>query len=159
MLADTSAAKLLSIAMLVSFCPIVSRLRIRISEAALADDVPRQADQLRAHLEARPLHLVQVDVEVDDVAPQPEGNHSSPLREALHVRYREGAAALQGLEDLGQTGLLRGADEEDLEVARRGRRADPPDLRLPALDRLARERPIEDLAERILAHDRDDEGR
>src|SRR5437660_472639 len=38
MLADTSAAKLLSIAMLVSFCPIVSRLRIRISEAALAHD-------------------------------------------------------------------------------------------------------------------------
>src|SRR6185436_4025545 len=113
MLADTSAVKLVSIAMLVSFCPIVIRPRSRISEAALADDVPREADELRAHLEPRPLHLVQVDVEVHDVALQPERDHPAALREAVHVRDGEGAAALQVLEDLGEVAPLRGADEED----------------------------------------------
>src|SRR6266571_8500511 len=112
MLAETRAVKLLSIAMPVSFCRIVNR-RSGISEAAPADHVARQADELRAHLEPRPLDLIEVDVEVDDVAPQPERDHPAALREALHVRHRERAAALQRLQDLGQVRLLRRADEED----------------------------------------------
>src|SRR5438093_4689161 len=144
MLAETRAVKLLSIAMPVSFCRIVSR-RSGMSEAALADHVPRQADELGAHLEPRPLDLVEVDVEVDDLAPQPERDHPAALGEALHVRHRERAATLQRLEDLGQARLLRRPDEEDLGVARRARRADAPDLDLPAVDRLPRERPLEHL--------------
>src|SRR5882672_8201957 len=160
MLADTSAVTLLSMLMLVSFCPMVRPPRRRISVAvALRDDPLGQTDELGAHLEVRALHLAQVDVETDDIAFQLEGDHASPIREAVHLADGEDAGALQRLQDLRQARLLGRPDEEDLDPSGCLRSTDPPDLHVSFQDRLPRERLLEDGPEGVLAQDRDDEGR
>src|SRR5260370_28589194 len=145
MLADMSAVTLLSMLILVSFWPMVRPPRMRISVAVgLGDDPLRQANELGAHLEVRPLYLGKVDIEADDIVFQLEGDHPSSIREAVHLADGEDAPALQRLQDVGQARLLGRADEQDLHPARRLRPAPPPDLDRPFQDRLPGKRRLKD---------------
>src|SRR5438034_11811435 len=100
--------------MLMSFCLMVRPRRMRMSESVrLGDDPLGQADELRAHLEPRPIHLLRVDLEADDVVPQLEGDHSPPVREVAHLAHGEYGGACELIQDLRKARLLGVSDEAD----------------------------------------------
>src|SRR5882762_3653288 len=157
--ADVSSrtSPLINTSIAVSFC-LIGQSRSAISTPSRSDDLGHP-QQLGADRQVRCFRCLRVDLEPDPAPVGHEANHASPFGEAVGVTHREDRPILETRQYLLRLSARGPIDEQDVAPRDVIHPLIATDGEGPRSPPLAAHRGIEEVAERILAQNPDDQRR